>query len=77
MYRDGLYGFIFAVMLLVAIYRKLILHELQRCQNEKRTLQSQKIDQNIVREYFKIFILRNLSRTGKKNDENCTAQSPR
>ena len=64
MYRDELYGFIFEVMLFVAIDGKLILHELQCCQKE--TSQSQRIGRNIVLEYFTISILRNLSRTGKK-----------
>ena len=66
MYRDELYGFTFEVMLFVVIDGKFILHELQCCQKEKCTLQSQTIGQNIVLEYFTIFILRNLSRTGKK-----------
>ena len=77
MYRDELYGFIFEVVLFVAIDGKLILHELQCCQKEKCTLQSQRICQNIVFEYFTIVILRNLSRTEKKNDEHCRAQSLR
>ena len=66
MYCDELYGFIFEVMLFVAIDGKLIVHELQCCQKEKCTFQSQRIGQNIVLEYFTIFIVRNLSRTGKK-----------
>ena len=52
--------------LFVAIDGKLILHELQCCQKEKCTLQSQRIAQNIALEYFTIFFLPNLSRTGKK-----------
>ena len=43
-----------------------VLHELQCCQKEKCTLQSQRIGQNIALEYFSIFILPNLSRTEKK-----------
>ena len=66
MYRDELYGFIFEVMLFVAIDGKLILHELQCCQKEKCTFQSERIGRNIVLEYFTIFILRNFSRTEKK-----------
>ena len=66
MYRDELYGFIFEVMLFVAIDEKLILHELRCCQKEKCTSQSQRIGQNIVLEYFTIFILWNLSRIEKK-----------
>ena len=77
MYRDELYGFMFEVMLFVAIDGKLILHGLQCCQKEKCTLQSQRIGQNIVLAYFTIFILRNLSGTRKKNDEHCTTQSLR
>ena len=52
--------------LFVVIGGKLILHELQYCQKEKRTLQLQRIVKNIALEYFTIFILPNLSRTGKK-----------
>ena len=52
--------------LFVAIYGKLILHELQLCQKDNCTLQLQRIGQNIALEYFTIFILPNLSRTGKK-----------
>ena len=43
-----------------------MLHELQCCQKEKCTLQSQRLGQNIALEYFTIFILPNLSKTGKK-----------
>ena len=63
--------------LFVAIDGKLILHELQCCQKDNCTLQLQRIGQNIAFEYFTIFILPNLSRSGKKNDEHCTAQSLR
>ena len=52
--------------LFVAIDGKLILRKLQCCQKEKCTLQSRIIGQNIVLEYFTIYILPNLSRTGKK-----------
>ena len=66
MYRDELYGFIFDVMLFVGIVGKSILHELQCCRKEECTLQTQRISQNIMLEYFTIFISPNLSRTGKK-----------
>ena len=52
--------------LFVAIDGKLILHELQYCQKEKCTLQSQGIGQNIALEYFTIFSLPTLSKIGKK-----------
>ena len=65
-YLDELYAFIFEVMLFVAVDGKPILHELQCCQKEQYTLQSRRIDQNIVLEYFTIFILPNLSGIEKK-----------
>ena len=66
MYRDELYESIFEVMLFVGIDGKSILHELQCCRKEECTLQTQRIGQNIMLEYFTIFVLPNLSRTGKK-----------
>ena len=63
MYHDEFYGFIFEVMLFVGIDRKSILHKLQCCRKEEFTLQTQRIGQNIMLEYFTIFILPNLSRT--------------
>ena len=55
MYRDELYGFIVW-----------ILHELQCCRKEECILQTQRIGQNIMLEYFTIFMLPNLSKTKKK-----------